>query len=144
LDEQQTVQLDRARDDARFWQSMADMAADDIEGHKELLASTQQAISDREKASADFVTHAQSAKDRLAKVERGEAVPIPAPMTRKDLLRISGMTEARARHCERVAEIAEQGEHWFQTLQNEQARRRDQANKTVVRRLHRLMQQVRS
>jgi hypothetical protein len=37
LDDQQTVQLQRAREDARFWETLAGSYADDIEGHKGLL-----------------------------------------------------------------------------------------------------------
>lgn len=80
----------------------------------------------------------------MAKVERGEAVGIPAPITRKDLLRISGMTDAQARHCERLAEIADQGDDWWRLMRDEQDRRKAQAEKIVVRKLHRLLQQVRS
>jgi hypothetical protein len=62
--------------------------ADDLEGHKGLLATTQRAIGEREPAAADAATKAQAAKDRLARVEEGEAVAgIPDPMTRKDLPR---------------------------------------------------------
>jgi uncharacterized protein (DUF885 family) len=137
-DDQQAVQLERAREDARFWQSLADMAADDIEGHRGLLTSTQQAIVEREKASADFVMHAHQAKERLARAEQGEAVAgIPTPLTRKDFLRISGMTEVEARHCEPVHEIAEQG--WLQLMLDELMRRKEKAEKSVVREIHRLL-----
>ena len=72
--------------------------------------------------AADTAAKAQAAKDRLALVEKGEAVAgIPAPMTRADLLRISGMTEAQAQHCERVAGIAAAGEDWWRLMIDEAA-----------------------
>jgi hypothetical protein len=37
LDDQQTVQLERAQEDARFWEMLEGSYADDIEGHKGLL-----------------------------------------------------------------------------------------------------------
>ena len=64
------------------------MHADDIEGHKTLLAMVAQMmkIAEREPLAADTAAKAQAAKDRLALVEKGEAVTgIPAPMTRADL-----------------------------------------------------------
>jgi hypothetical protein len=67
LDDQQAVQLERAQAAAAFLQQVTDMAADDIGSHKELLASTERAITAREKASADFGANAQAAKDRLAR-----------------------------------------------------------------------------
>ena len=87
LDDQQAVQLERAQADARFWETLAEMHADDIEGHKTLLAMAQRKIAEREPLAADTAAKAQAAKDRLALVEKGEAVAgIPAPMTRADLL----------------------------------------------------------
>ena len=42
-------------------------------------------------------------------------------MTRKDLLRITGMTEAKLQHCERVAGIAAAGEDWWRLMIDEAA-----------------------
>jgi hypothetical protein len=87
--------------------------------------------------AADTAAKAQAAKDRLALVEKGEAITgIPAPMTRADLLRISGMTEAQ--HCERVAGIAAAGEDWWRLMIDEQQRRKAKVEKAVVRQLHRM------
>jgi hypothetical protein len=118
------------------------MHADDIEGHRKLLATVQRDIATREPLAADSAARAQAAKDRLTRVERGDAVGgIGPPLTRKDILRITGMTEAKLRHCEQVADIAEHG--WFQLLQDEQTRRREKDHKAVVRELHRLLQVTR-
>jgi hypothetical protein len=96
-------------------------------------------IAEREPLAADTAAKAQAAKDRLALVEKGEAITgIPAPMTRADLLRISGMTEAQAQHCERVAGIAAAGEDWWRLMIDEQQRRKAKVEKAVVRQLHRM------
>jgi len=47
------VQLERAREDARLWNSLAEMHADDLEGHKGLLATAQRAIAERKPVAAD-------------------------------------------------------------------------------------------
>jgi hypothetical protein len=139
LDDHQAVQLERAREDTRFWETLAEGYADQIEGNKELLASAQRAIAEREPLAADTAAKAQAAKDRLARVERGEAVAgVPAPMTRADLLRISGMTKAQLQHCERVAGIAAAGEDWWRLMRTEQERRKATVEKAVVRQLHRM------
>jgi hypothetical protein len=138
-DDQQALQVERAQADAEFWQSLASAQADDVEGHKGLLAATQRAIAEREKAAADTAVKAQAAKDRLARVENGEVIAVPPPLTRKDMLRLSGMTETELRHCERVADIASRGDDWWQLLLDEQHRRSRQAEKAVVRRLHRTL-----
>jgi hypothetical protein len=63
---------------------------------------------------------AQAAKDRLVRVEQGEAIAVPASITRRDFLRLSGMTEAQTQHCVRVSEIANAGDHWWQRMRDEQ------------------------
>jgi hypothetical protein len=137
-DDHQAVQLEHARADARFWETFAEMQAERIEGNKGLLATAQRAIAEGEPLAADAAAKAQAAKDRLARAEKGEAVAVPPPMTRKDFLRISGMTEAEAQHCERVAGIAARGEDWWRLMRDEQDRRSRQVEKAVVRQLHRM------
>ena len=80
---------------------------------------------------------AQAAKDRLARAEKGEAVAgIPAPLTRKDQLRISGMSAAQLQHCQRVAAISDAGPDWCRLMNDEVQRRRAKVEKAVVGRLH--------
>ncbi len=135
-DDQQAVHLERAQADARFWATLAEMHADDIEGRKGLLASTQRTITEREPLAADTAAKAQAAKDRLARVEKGEDVGgIPAPMARKDLLRLASMTEAQARHAQRLATITDT--YGEQVVLDEMARAQKKAEKAVRRRLYR-------
>ena len=139
MDDHQAVQLEHARADARFWEALAEMHAERIEGHKEVLAPAQRAIAEAEPLAADTSAKARAAKDRLALVEKGEAVAgIPVSMTRADLLRISGMTEAQLQHCQRVAGIAAAGEDRWRLMIDEEQRRKAKVEKTVVRQLHRM------
>ena len=140
MDDHQAVQLERARADARFWEALAEMGAGDVEGRKGLLTLTRLKIAEREPFAADMAAKAEAAKARLARVENGEDVAgIPAPLTRKDLLRISGMTAAQARHCARVAGIAAAGEDWWRLMIEEEQRRKAKVEATVVRQLHRMV-----
>ena len=137
MDDHQAVQLEHARADARFWETFADMQAERIEGNKGLLATAQRAIAEGEPLAADAAAKAKAAKDRLERVEKGEAVAgIPAPLTRADLLRLSGMTEAQLHHCERVAGIADAD--WWRLMIDEAVRRKANVEKAVVRQLHRM------
>jgi hypothetical protein len=139
MDDHQAVQLERARADARFWETLAEMQAERIEGNKALLTTAQRAIAEGEPSAADTAAKAEAAKARLALVEKGEAVAgIPAPMTRADLLRISGMSEAQLRHYQRVAGIAAAGEDWWRLMIDEAQRRKANVERTVVRQLHRM------
>jgi hypothetical protein len=139
LDDRQAVQLERAEADARFWETLADVQTSDVEGHKELLTTVQRAIAELEPLAVDTAAKAEAAKARLARVEKGEAVAsIPAPMKRADLLRISGMTEAQAQHCQRVAGIAAAGEDWWRRKIDEEERRKAKVEKAVVQQLHRM------
>jgi hypothetical protein len=135
-DNQLAVQLERAQSDAKFWKALVEGQAEDIEAHKGLVATAQRDLGAHERAAAEIAGKAGAARDRVMRTERGEAVATP-PLTRKDMLRITGMTEAEAPHCERVHEIAERG--GLQLLLDEQHRRRRQAEKAVVRELHRML-----
>ena len=139
MDDHQAVQLERAQADARFWETLAEMHTDDIEGHKGLLAMAQRKIAEREPLAADTAAKAKAAKDRLARVEQGEDVAgIPAaddPQGHPQDLRHD---EAKLRHCERVAGIAAAGEDWWRLMVDEQQRRKANVEKAVVRQLHRM------
>ena len=133
------MQLEHAREDARFWETLAEMDADYIEGNKGLLASTQRASEQRERLATDTAAKAQAAKDRLARVEKGEDVAgIAPPLTRKDILKIRGMTEAEAQHCERMADIC-RVDGMFEFVVEEGIRQQKRAEKAIVRRLHRTL-----
>jgi hypothetical protein len=139
MDDQQAEQLERAQADARFWEMLADGYAEQVEGNKKLLATAQKAIAEREPLAADTAAKAQAAKDRLARVEKGEGVAgIAPPLTRKDKLRISGMTEAEAQHCERMADIC-RVDGMFEFVVEEGIRQQKRTEKAIVRRLHRTL-----
>jgi hypothetical protein len=101
--------------------------------------AAQHSLAEREQAATEITAKAEAARDRLARTERGEAVAVPSPLPRKDMLRIAGMTEAGARHCVRVAEIAGRGDDWWQRMLDEQHAASLRAEKAVVRKLHRTL-----
>ena len=137
-DDQRAVQLDNARTDARVWEALSDAQADRIAGLKGLAAHAAQAVAKAEPAAAKAADAARKAAERLARAEQGEDVGGGGmPLTHKGFLKITDMTKAEARDCERVAEIVERG--GSQLLADEQLRRHRKVDKAVVRELHRLL-----
>jgi len=130
--EQQEVQLEWAREEARFWQSMTDGAAEGAETHRGVLATTQRVIAGREAAAAEFGPRAQAAKERLARVERGEVVAgVSRPLTQREMRQ----NEADAAHCVRLSEVAELV--GLPAVSAELGRRKELVERLTIRQLHR-------
>jgi hypothetical protein len=107
-DEQRTVQLENAKADARFWESLHGMHADRAEGNKSVTAALARNIAADEARAVEAAAKLKAATERVAKLESGEDVPaIGRPMTGKLLMKALGLTSAEARHYRRLAEIGE-------------------------------------
>jgi hypothetical protein len=130
--ERQALQIERARADAQFWESVSAAYADDIEGHRELLATTQRAIAARETKAAEVAAKAQAARDRLARAEQGEDVGTSRPLTRADLRRI--IPPADQRDAARVAEVADV--IGVEAIAAAAVKAQERARKRVIRTLH--------
>ena len=99
---------------------------------------TRRAVAKAEPAPLRQPDAALKAAERLARAEQGEdGGGGGMPLTHKGFLKITDMTKAEARDCERVAEIVERG--GSQLLADEQLRRHRKVDKAVVRELHRLL-----
>jgi hypothetical protein len=135
-DEQRALQKDNAEADERFWSNIQHMNAAATEKRKDLLASTQSAIADGEAAAKDAGAKAEHAKERLAKIEKGEDVQggLGRPMTREDLRRISGMSDEQIQHCMDMFELRLSDEE-MERLVHEQLDAGDRAGRAIVRRL---------
>ena len=142
LDDQQSVQVERAQMDVQFWDTLAGMSAEQIEEQKGLLATVQRTIAEGEPLAADTAAKAQAAKDRLARAEKGEAVAgiVGQPMTRKDLRKITGMTEAQMQHAERLARVGDVlGERVIGLVAKEGLAAAKRAEQRGVRQLHKTL-----
>jgi hypothetical protein len=96
-DEQTATQRANAEADARFWDSIARMNADTGEDHKALIATAERTAARNEAKRANAAEHAAKARERIARIERGENVEggLGKPMTPEDwvrILRAAGMT----------------------------------------------------
>jgi hypothetical protein len=73
-EEQRGVQEENAKDDERFWDVMRDMNAASVEEHKLLVAAAQARKAAFERGAAEAGERVEAAKDRLARLSRGESV----------------------------------------------------------------------
>jgi len=131
LDDTGAVQINNAREDARFWQTVSEMHAATVEESKVLAAKLSASIAKREAIAAETAAKARAAADRLAKIEQGEDVGgIGKPPTYAELVAAVG-GEAEARRCEQVAEVARLG--GFDELHAETMKRYGQADRAALR-----------
>ena len=115
------------------------MYADRIEGHKALVAGANKQIAEDEAEKAKAANDAAAAKERLAKIERGEDVKggFSKAMMYKDLERLWG--KAFLKRAAELNELCAMNENGFDELLVEMARRRERAEKsalTAVRKRH--------
>lgn len=73
-DEQRQLQRKNAEADAGFWSDMSEMNQEQADGHKGLAAMAQKASVKSEAAAAEATARAEAAKERIAKIDRGESV----------------------------------------------------------------------
>jgi hypothetical protein len=112
IDEQRTLQRENAEADARLWEGLRDMNAEQAEGHKEIAAKSARIAADAEKGAAEAAARAATAKDRLDRLAKGEDVSggLRKPMTREDMEKIlkeAGWTAADTRFSGKLAELSE-------------------------------------
>ncbi len=133
-DEQRALQKENAEADEWVWSSLQEMNAATTEKRKGLLASTQCAIVDSETAAKDAGAQAERAKERLAKIEKGEDVQggLGRPMTREDFHRMSGMSDEQIQHCMNLAELRLSDEE-MEKLVHEQVEASERVGRAIVR-----------
>jgi hypothetical protein len=104
--EHRALQLENARIDARFWENMRDMHASTAAEYKEMIGAIERTSAKGEKAAADAGERAAAAKDRIARIEKGETVSggLGRPRTRKELI-APGWNPSDDRHVLRLAAL---------------------------------------
>jgi hypothetical protein len=109
IDEQRMLQRENAEADARLWEGLHDMNAEQAEGHKEIAAKSARIAADAEKGAVEAAARAATAKDRLDRLAKGEDVPGGKPMTREDMEKIlknAGWTAADIRFTAKLGEAS--------------------------------------
>ena len=110
-DEQRQLQRENAEADARFWSGHSDMLKSNAEDQKGLAKTVSRTIAELEAGAADAAVRADTAKERLAKIERGEDVQggLGKPIDVDEILRSAGWTAADFRHAETISELDKLG-----------------------------------
>ena len=85
--EQRALQLANAKADAQIWDTLASMHGETAEGHAGLVANAERARAVAAAEHAKATEHAAEAKERLARIERGEDVAggLGKPLTMADV-----------------------------------------------------------
>jgi hypothetical protein len=107
-DGQAALQLEAAKEDARFWRSIQDMNLSTAEGHKRLAERAEQKQRALEAIAADAGDRAVAAEDRVARLKRGEAVAggITKPLDVAAILRSHGWSTSDLSHAAGLASLS--------------------------------------
>jgi hypothetical protein len=127
------VQVANTEDDERFWGAMRDLGASSVEGHKALIARAEAVIAKEAPRVAEAGERAQAAKDRLARLARGESVPcgLGKPFDVRAALEAEGFMERDLRRMWLLASLTEAEMEHVNAKAGAEAV--DAANTTVVR-----------
>jgi hypothetical protein len=112
-DEQRALQLANAQADLKFWESLGGMHASTVEGHKGMIACAEQKVAESEAERATAAEKVARAKDRIARIERGDDVAggLGKPMTYEDceaILLDAGMTKRDIKDAQLFASLPEE------------------------------------
>jgi hypothetical protein len=102
-DEQRALQLENAEADERLWSQFDAIFDETIAGEKVLAAKTEASIAADQTSAADIKTRLSTARDRIARLNNGEAVAggLGKPVSYEDflaILRDAGWTKRDFRH----------------------------------------------
>jgi hypothetical protein len=106
-DDLRAVQEENAKDDERIWTGIRDMNAAAVEGYKGLIAAAEKEIAGYASTSEEVTERADAAKERLARLERGE--PVVGGLGKKldidKIMKAAGITPSDARHMMQIASL---------------------------------------
>jgi hypothetical protein len=135
-DEQRRLQRDNAEHDLTVFSGMHDMTAATLADHKAFAANLARKIADLEATAAESAASADAARERLAKIHRGEEVSggLGKPISFEDILRSAGYTAADFRHLRVVAELGEIGAFEEYIAESKEAGRQWQQRERAIAR----------
>jgi hypothetical protein len=136
LDEQSGLQLRNAESDEQLWTTMRSLSEDNLVGLKQLADETERSMAEIKPLITNADAKAATARDRAARLKRGEAVSggLGKPRTREDMIAMLGMSKSEVRRCLAVAELS-QPEGGFEELMDELNRARDRSKDATIARL---------
>jgi hypothetical protein len=131
--ELRAIQEENAKDDERFWNMMQEMNASSAEGHKLLIASAEAKRKEHERCAAEAAERREVARERLAKLARGETVAggFGKPVDLEKMLLDAGVTKDDLRHWRDVYEASEA--FGFEQVLQASSEARDRAERRIAR-----------
>ena len=141
-DEQRAIQEENAKDDERFWDTMQEMNVSSAEGHKLLAACAEAKRKEHDRVAADAAEKREIARERLAKLARGESVAggLGKKLDFNKQLRAAGFTARWIKQAQLLAGLTSQE---FQTLL-QRADTAKAADRALDRELRRMIGERRS
>ena len=108
-DEQQSLKLENAEADERFWASLRSMHEAAANDQQQLVANAEAAIAQNRFAAENAAKNATEAEDRIERIKRGDDVPggLSAPPNFEQILRDAGFTGRDIAHMRLMATLPE-------------------------------------
>jgi hypothetical protein len=135
-DERQALQIVAAKFDVTFWEVMRDSNAEMSLGQQQLAVAAGRTSVETKKAAAGAAEHVIAAQDRLARLQRGEAMATATNFDLRQRLRKLAITDGDIRHWGNVSRIHEIGadEEYLAAITPKKHRERRVARKILTRR----------
>jgi hypothetical protein len=132
-EEQRSLQEENAKADEQFWSGLRDMHAENVEGHKGLIATAERAIATGQAGIAEADAKTTAAKERLDRLARGETVAggFGKPIAIEEVLKADGWTASDLHRVRLTHAISEAG--GFEDLLSEIGRRSELAENSARR-----------
>jgi hypothetical protein len=107
VDEQHALKLANAQGDERVWSSLRDLHEGAAADHQRLIATAEAAVASGRNAAQQADANANAAKERIARLQRGEDVPggLAPPPDLERILRDSGMCSSDIAHAQVIAAL---------------------------------------
>jgi hypothetical protein len=139
--EQRDLQLRNAQADEQLWTTIGSMFEANVADLKEHADLTERKIVDAKPQITNADAKAATARDRVARLKKGETVSggFGKPRTLEDMIAALGMSKRELRRCRAVAELC-QSESDFKTMVNEITRAADRSYDAVIFRMLRKKQ----
>ena len=132
-DERRGLQLAAARDEAKFWEVMRESNEEMSRGQRALATAADRGSAATKQAAENAAKHVAAAKDRIARLERGEDIGGTTKTDMQQLCRSIGITDSDIRHYGVVSRIHELGaeQEYLDAIAPDEQRERRVARKVL-------------
>ena len=132
-DERRALQLEAAKDEAKFWEAMQESNEELSLGQHGLATLAERKRTETKQAAENAAKHVAAAKDRISRLERGEDIGGTTKIDVRKLFRDVGVTDSDIRHYGVVSRIHELGaeQEYLDAIQPNERRERRTARRIL-------------